>query len=147
MRHILYISLCLALMACEEPKTETNPTESTDTIDKVEDVVVDKADLIVVEGNIFTEYYPGKKAIKFQGAQDDEARRHGRWLFFSEEGVELSMTMYEHGKKHGHSIVKYPNGKLRYTGEYANDKQIGIWKTYDTNGKLGEEKDYGDAEE
>ena len=64
---------------------------------------------------------------------------------FSETGNELSMTVYEHGTKHGHSIVKYPNGVLHYTGEYKDNEQIGIWKTYSIEGELVTTKDFGKA--
>ena len=92
--------------------------------------------------NIFTEYYPGKKAIKFRGEQDEEGRRNGVWLYYSENGEELSMTNYEHGIKEGHTMVKYPNGAIHYTGEYTNDQPSGVWKTYDAMGKLTSTKDY-----
>ena len=50
--------------------------------------------------------------------------------------------MYQHGEKHGHSIVKYPNGNLHYSGEYKNGKKIGLWKTYSIQGELITEIDY-----
>ena len=99
-------------------------------------------DLVEIKGNIYTEYYPGKKAVKFRGEQDKDGFRNGVWLYYSEEGEELSMTNYEHGIKEGHSIVKYPNGSIHYTGTYKNDKPVGIWKTYDVSGKLATTKDY-----
>jgi hypothetical protein len=95
-------------------------------------------DLVVIENGQFTEYYPGKKHIKFQGMQDELKQRHGKWVFFSETGLELSITHYIHGVKHGHSIVKYPNGNLHYIGEYDNGKEIGVWKMYDEKGNVTE---------
>lgn len=138
MRTFVAIGLVALLAACstEEPKdTEKETTEETGP--------VDKKDLIVIEGDLYTEYYPGKKQIKFQGTQDDDGQRHGKWSFYNEKGLEISMTMYEHGKKHGHSIVKYENGAVFYVGEYYNDVQTGIWKTYKPNGELDSEKDFG----
>ena len=52
------------------------------------------------------------------------------------------MTMYKNGLKHGHSIVKFPDGTIHYYGEYADDKKIGIWKSYNERGKLESEIDY-----
>lgn len=145
MRYFLFIGLSLGLLSCKTEETETPVTTEKTNVEISESTnpVTDKVDLVVVEGNVFTEYYPGKKDIKFQGTQDEEGRRHGKWLFFSEEGEELSMTMYMNGKKHGHSIVKYPNGGIRYTGEYIDDQPVGIWKTYATNGEMTNKKDYG----
>jgi antitoxin component YwqK of YwqJK toxin-antitoxin module len=102
-----------------------------------------KEDLIQVENGIFTEYYPGRKLIKFQGPQDEKGERHGKWSFKNEAGIEVSVTMYDHGKKHGHSIVKYPNGAIYYVGEYHQDEKIGLWTTYNVNGEIIEEKDFG----
>lgn len=101
--------------------------------------------LIEIKNGIFTQFYPGKKNIKFKGSQDEKGQRHGKWVFYGENGTELSITMFDHGKKHGHSIVKYPNGALYYLGEYRQDKKIGEWKTYDENGNIIEEKNFGSA--
>ena len=38
--------------------------------------------------------------------------------------------------------VYFPNGKMRYEGQYANNKEIGVWKFYNEDGKLKEEKDF-----
>ena len=102
-----------------------------------------KESLVDIHDGIFTEYYPGKKQKKFQGEQDTNGQRQGKWTFYGPEGLELSITHYEHGIRHGHSIVKYPNGAIHYYGEYNMDQQIGIWKSYDMQGNLTEEKDYG----
>jgi antitoxin component YwqK of YwqJK toxin-antitoxin module len=98
--------------------------------------------LIEVKNNIYHEYYPGKKQLKFKGGQDKNSLRHGIWEFYDPTGLTLSSTHYEHGKKDGISYVNYPNGKLFYIGEYANDTEIGEWKTYDQSGKLKTTKQY-----
>lgn len=123
-KYLVCISLSIVLFSCKEKEQETVETVKTEKPE----------DLVLVENGVFTEYYPGKKRIKFQGSQDDLQQRHGRWTFYSEAGIELSITYYEHGKKHGHTIVKYPNGNLHYVGEYDNDKEIGEWQVYDENG-------------
>lgn len=124
-------SLCLAalLFSCQEAEpTEQKPKTS-------------QALTEVVDGT-FTEYYPGRKKVKFRGEQDAAGKRHGKWVFYSENGVELSVTHYINGVREGFTIVKYPNGTIHYVGEYSNDKEVGIWKTYDTNQKLVEEKNF-----
>jgi len=127
--------MLIGLISCEE---ETQ--KKIDTTPKVEE-----EQLVEVKDGMYREYYPGKKQLKFEGMQDENKQRHGKWSFFNEKGVEITVSYYEHGKKHGHSIVKYPNGAVYYYGEYDNDKMVGIWKTYDEKGKLIEEKDYGSA--
>ena len=100
--------------------------------------------LVEVKDGVFTEWYPGKKQIKFQGGQDELVNRDGKWTFYAENGIELSFTLYDHGKKEGFSLVKYPNGRIHYRGEYQNDEMIGLWSTYDEKGNLITEKEYGD---
>lgn len=142
MRTILYVGICIGLLSCsQEAKQKKN--KDTEPAVETKQENVDKSDLVEIVGDQYTEYYPGKKAIKFQGTQDPEGQRHGKWLYFSENGDELSMAMYEHGKKHGHSIVKYPNGAIHYIGEYRDNVQVGEWKTYNADGKLFEVKDFG----
>ena len=105
-------------------------------------IVSNKEDLVEIIDGYYHEYYPGKKKIKFKGRQDDNKQRHGKWSYFSPNGDELSITHYIHGKREGHSIVRYPNGAIHYIGEYSNDKQIGIWKTYNEQGVLVDEKNF-----
>jgi len=105
-------------------------------------VTNDDTELIIEEEGMYTEFYPGKKQIKIQGPLDDDDKRDGRWVFLSSEGRQLNFTMYQHGKKHGHSFNAYSNGAPYYYGEYHQDSLVGIWKTYDTKGVVME-KDYG----
>jgi len=149
------ITISLFLFSCKENTTAEKKTEkdSTDLVEQnlnntsavIEKTIIPKnlEGEIVIEGSTFTEYYPGdNKKIKFLGEQDENGERNGKWLYFSEEGLELSVTNYSHGKKHGFSLVKYPNGNIHYTGEYSNDEMIGIWKTYSEQGIKTNEKEY-----
>ena len=114
------------------------------TTDKKIDKKIKIENLVEVKDGVFTEWYPGKKQIKFQGGQDELGNRDGKWTFYAENGTELSFTLYDHGKKEGFSLVKYPNGRIHYRGEYQNDEMIGLWSTYDEKGNLITEKEYGD---
>jgi len=98
--------------------------------------------LVEIKNGVYTEWYPGKKNIKFQGPQDNNHLRNGKWVFFSEGGEELSITFYENGKREGFTIVKYPNGRLHYRGEYQDDKIVGDWITYNEKGKVTSEQHY-----
>ena len=133
MKKIVFVFLTLFLIfGCEN------------TTDKKIDKKIKIENLVEVKDGVFTEWYPGKKSIKFQGGQDELGNRDGKWTFYAENGTELSFTLYDHGKKEGFSLVKYPNGRIHYRGEYQNDKMIGLWSTYDEKGKLISEKEYGD---
>lgn len=133
LRISMVLLVSLTIFACSRnEKTEEQTTEKQEKIES----------LVEIKNGIYTEYYPGRKQIKFQGEQDNMGNRHGKWTFYSERGLELSSTHYEHGKKHGASFAKYPNGTLHYMGEYENDKEVGVWKMYDEKGNLVTEKDY-----
>lgn len=131
MKYLLILCTFGLLLACGEEVVDTPKEDAT----KAEE-------LVVVKDGIFTEYYPGKKKIKFQGPQDKAGQRDGIWYFYSEEGIKISMTEFRHGKKNGVSLHKYPNGSVQYSGEYEDDKPIGLWKTYDEKGKLVDSTNY-----
>jgi antitoxin component YwqK of YwqJK toxin-antitoxin module len=133
LRISLVLLVSLSIFSCS--RNEKTEEQATEEIEKVES-------LVEIKNGIYTEYYPGKKQIKFQGEQDNMGNRQGKWTFYSETGIELSSTHYDHGKKHGASFAKYPNGTLHYIGEYENDKEVGVWKMYDEKGNLATEKDY-----
>ena len=90
----------------------------------------------------YIEWYPGHKQIKISGRNDKDGNRTGIWKYFSEQGVELSITVYNAGAKDGHTVVKYPNGAVHYSGEYLDDEAIGEWKFYNEEGQLTETKNY-----
>jgi len=131
MKKIVFLLATLFLIIACENKSEKKKEEITKEI------------LVEVKDGVFTEWYPGKKQIKFQGGQDELGNRDGKWTFYAENGTELSFTLYDHGKKEGFSLVKYPNGRIHYRGEYQNDEMIGLWSTYDEKGNLINEKEYG----
>ena len=136
---LFYVTSCKVDVKNKEKKKST---ENSITNKEEKKIIINKKDLVEIKEGKFIEFYPDKKTVKFQGQQDKKGKRHGKWQYFSENGIELSMTMYQHGEKHGHSIVKYPNGNLHYSGEYKNGKKIGLWKTYSIQGELITEKDY-----
>ena len=113
---------------------------------KKDDQPIKEEVLYQIKDGKFTEWYPGKKQVKFEGNLDLKGNREGKWAFFSEKGNLLSFTFYDHGKREGYSVVKHPNGRIHYHGEYHLDKMVGIWTTYDVNGKNKQVKDYGQAE-
>jgi antitoxin component YwqK of YwqJK toxin-antitoxin module len=131
MKKIVFLLATLFLIIACENKSEKKKEE------------IPKEILVEVKDGVFTEWYPGKKQIKFQGGQDELGNRDGKWTFYAENGTELSFTLYDHGKKEGFSLVKYPNGRIHYRGEYQNDEMIGLWSTYDEKGNLINEKEYG----
>jgi len=144
MKYLQLLVLSLFIIGCsnnEEPQLDQKKSDS-----EVENPTKKKEELVEIKGTTFTQYYPGKEKIKFQGTQDEEKRRHGKWTHFSEDGKELGTTMYKHGILHGHMVVKRPNGTLYYHGEMHNGKKVGIWKNYDETGAFLNEDDFGEKE-
>ena len=144
------MALLIGFTSCKSEDTvETKDTDQVETTqvatENSENIKNERKELIEVQENIFREYYPGKRKVKFEGPQDAEGKRHGKWQYYSEDGVELSMTMYDHGDKHGFSIVKYPNGNLHYHGEYRHNELVGVWKTYSIEGELTNEINYDET--
>ncbi len=130
MRKFLYLFVVLTLiLSCKNKESS--------------DEKIKEENLVLVKDGIFTEWYPGKKKIKYQGGQDELGNRDGKWVFYDENGTEMSYTLFNKGKKDGFSLVKYPNGNIHYTGEYQNDKMVGVWTTYDTEGNILSKKDFG----
>lgn len=125
---LLFTVALLGLAACEGTPAKVEEEES----------------LVEIKDRIYTEYYPGRKAIKYRGPQDENELRHGRWMYFNEKGDEMSMTEYSHGKKNGASFARYPNGAMHYYGSYTNDVPSGEWITYDEKGNVAETKDFGE---
>jgi antitoxin component YwqK of YwqJK toxin-antitoxin module len=133
MRIIIPLFIALVLASCTTKKATKKQVKSEN--------------LIEVKHGVYSEWYPGKKQLKFHGSVDKKGNRDGKWVFYSENGNEQSITVYNHGMREGFSLVKYPNGAMHYRGEYRNDKMVGIWTTYDEKGKVINEKDYGFLDE
>jgi len=138
MKYFLFILGLVALVSCQTEETQSETT----TLPKEEE------SLIEIDGDRYKEYYEGKKQVKISGSLDKDGERHGIWKFFTQTGLEMTVTEYKHGKKDGFSVVRYPNGALNYRGEFRNDKPVGIWTIYDEKtGKVKTEQDYGYPED
>ena len=124
----------LLIMSCSDQADK--PKENTSNNPPSEIVLNDTVNRQV------SEWYQGKDQLKMSGQIDKNKKRHGAWVYYSQTGLELSMTTYTNGMKEGFSVVKYPNGIRHYHGEYRNDKKVGVWKFYNKEGELVEEKNY-----
>lgn len=133
MKYMILLLLGIALVACsEDAATPEKKVEPKSLIQKM--------------NGVYTEFYEDGKTVKITGELDQNDQRHGKWTHYNEQGTEMGFTFYMHGKKHGHSLTKYPNGAPYFYGEYRNDTMVGIWKTYDKQGDLVT-KDYGGLDE
>ena len=132
---ILYITVPLWIMSCSDQSDQQINNTSDDappSEEKLKDTVSRQV----------SEWYEGKEQIKMKGQIDENKQRHGKWVYYSQTGLELSMTTYTHGMKEGFSVVKYPNGALHYRGEYRNNVKVGLWSFYNDKGELVNELNY-----
>jgi len=131
MKKLILLSLIfVALFACKNNTTTKNV--KSDVVDTT--TVSNEKGKVVIQDEQYTEYYPNSKKVKFHGEIDAQNRRDGKWVYYGENGQELSISFYSHGLKDGHTIVKYPNGSIRYVGDYKQDKRVGEWEFYDEKG-------------
>ncbi len=130
---MILVLFTLTLFACKNENTKVE--QQADQTEENRLLPKNRQDLITIKNSQYIEYYPGKKQIKFQGNVDENQQRDGKWVFYGEDGIERSVTFYKNGKRDGHTIVKYPNGRLHYTGEYALDEKVGEWIIYDEKGQ------------
>ena len=130
-----YFFIVLLLLGWVSCSSEEKPKRPTPLKSEFRPLVVD-------ENGRYIKWYPGHKQMEISGRKNKEGKRVGVWKYFSENGVELSIVIYKDGKKNGHTVVKYPNGVIHYTGEYLDDEPVGVWKFYNEEGELTETKDY-----
>lgn len=144
----IYIIFIFVLSACgENASTESNKINSDTNLEDESDAKTGlyKPGLIDTIDYQYQEWYPGRNQLKIEGMFDEQYKRHGKWVFYDKNGIELSMTTYTHNLKQGFSIVKHPNGVIYYRGEYNQDKKVGLWTFYNDKGEKVNEINY-DAE-
>ena len=93
------------------------------------------------KSGMYTEKYPNGQ-VKIEGMLNKKSERVGLWISYYENGVKWSESYYEKGLLNGHSVTFFPSGKIRYVGEYINDKKVGDWKFYDESGELSKTENF-----
>lgn len=93
------------------------------------------------KSGMYIEKYPNGQ-VKMEGMLNKQNERNGLWISYYENGVKWSESYYEHGLLNGHSVTFFPNGKIRYVGEYINDEKVGEWKFYDEAGELSKTENF-----
>ncbi|MFM7566945.1 MAG: toxin-antitoxin system YwqK family antitoxin [Flavobacteriales bacterium] len=125
----LALALFLMLWSCTSKNTTTKPKP--------------KEKLWELKEGVFTQWYPGKKIIKFKGTKvdylgkvDTNGVRQGRWVFNNDKGKVRCIAMYQRDTLDGHQVVMYPNGINHYIGEWKMGKKDGTWQTFNRKGEL-----------
>jgi len=86
-------------------------------------------------------YYRHGK-IEFEGEYED-GKRHGHWVYFYPDGKLWSEGYFKRGVSDGPRSTWYENGIKRYEGFYRNGLIAGKWRYYDQKGGMVKEVDYG----
>ena len=139
MKYFLILAV-IGLISCSENQNEDLEIET-----QLENGSSDTSNLVTPEdptaAGQYYEYHESG-ALKIEGIQNEKGNRQGLWISYYENGTKWSESYYVDGKRDGHSLTFYPNGQVRYIGEYKNDEQVGSWKFYDEEGELTNEENY-----
>lgn len=90
-------------------------------------------------------YQNGQK--KIDGYFNKDKKRHGKWLYWREDGKKWSEGYFYEGKDDGMRRTWHENGSKHYEGRYDKGNRVGIWKFYDESGKMVKEIDYDKEKE
>jgi hypothetical protein len=91
------------------------------------------------DGNYIARYPNG--VIQMRGYYRN-GKREGEWASFFPSGHVQSEGYFNQGKRDHKGTVYYDNGQKMYEGMYKDGIQVGVWKFYDTTGKLNQQVDY-----
>ena len=142
MKYFFSFFVLIILISCSGSEEEENGVEIETTINEVvEDTTTTVAPDTLTKSGETVEYHPNG-AVKMRGKLNDNGMRHGLWISFYDNGIKWSEAYYIDGVLDGHSITFFPNGKVRYIGEYKNGDKTGTWKFYDEAGELVKEENY-----
>lgn len=64
---------------------------------------------------------------------------HGEWIEYYETGELYLKINYTEGKKNGKATYFFKDGTISQQGEFINDEQEGVWKSFDKNNNLKSE--------
>lgn len=93
--------------------------------------IVSSADL----ATFFSEYH-----ISDTGVLHNQFLISNNKIFLSEQLTDMGSKT-----KNGQSVIFYPNGQIRYTGNYVNNKKQGPWMSFYPNGYLKDSTSYNNG--
>lgn len=137
---IRIITLSITLLFLVSCSNETDVTTETQEIEEIVEPIEEPTPDPNQPGE-YQEFYPSG-ALKIEGKNNSKGHRNGLWISYYENGIKWSESYYVDGIKNGHSLTFFPNGGIRYVGEYKNDIKIGLWKFYDEAGEIVNEEEF-----
>ena len=128
MKNFIYLfSFLILLTSCSE-------TEKKKTEEKFSAQVTKKS-------QNHKEFYDNGN-LKIEGYYNENGEKTGKWVSYFENGKKNSEANFSKGISHGYSMVWYPNGSVRYFGDYNKGEKVRKWVFYDETGSMAKEKDY-----
>lgn len=138
----LFIPIAFATFSCGDgSKNDTTIETNSNKIETLQDVSESGPSTTEIQPGAYLEYHESG-GIKIKGFHNNQLNREGLWISYYEDGTKWSESYYVDGKKDGHTVTFFPNGQVRYVGEYKNDKKIGTWIFYDETGKITNEEKF-----
>lgn len=137
MKEIFFFAIIVVLMGCSGSANDAgNPVDHSSS-----DSLTDKTEPVTSNDGKTIEYHPNGN-IKMEGRLNEKGQRDGLWISYYENGTKWSESYYVDGLRDGHNLSFFPNGRIRYVGEYKNDKKVGTWKFYNEDGSFATEETY-----
>ncbi|UKN00901.1 hypothetical protein K6119_14290 [Paracrocinitomix mangrovi] len=141
MRTFSWLLISLLFVACsgnEENHEENNDQNNSEEINQTTENSEIQSE---VPKDVYQEFHPNGQ-LSIEGKLNENGNREGLWVSYYDNGTKWSESYYSDGIKEGHSLTFFPNGKVRYVGEYKADKKTGLWKFYDEEGNLSKEENF-----
>jgi antitoxin component YwqK of YwqJK toxin-antitoxin module len=136
MKYFSFFIVLFALISCNSnDDKEVAEIETVVESNELESQEITKPQNSEVKPGEYFEYHESG-GIKIRGFYNDDLTREGLWLSYYENGIKWSEAYYSAGKRDGHNITFYPSGKIRFVGEYKDDKKTGTWTFYDETGAV-----------
>lgn len=88
------------------------------------------------------EYYSNTDIIKSKKIYNSiEDKKLGNYVYFEYDSIGLKKTVlnYKKNKLNGNAYFYYPNGNIKSSTRYLNDKEFGVIKVYTEKGNLNKE--------
>lgn len=119
-------------LACQQVETDHLNADTTPTDEPIEGTI--KTGLI--------EELHENGRLKISGVLDNDGLKKGVWTSYFENGQKNSESNFLKGINNGYSMVWYPNGNVRYFGDYKDGKRIGEWVFYEEDGTVAKKESY-----
>ncbi|MGD1847223.1 MAG: toxin-antitoxin system YwqK family antitoxin [Salibacteraceae bacterium] len=140
-RYTWMLLLVLLVSACSQKEKGTEVVEETHPDGKPKKVAVYVDNAGKKQKIQETLYYPNGQ-IEQDGKLNENTLREGKWTYWYNDGKTWSEYEYQNGMRHGSCKVYFPNGQIRYAGQWEQDQPVGNWKFWTNAGKLEREANY-----